>query len=114
MGAAEDERERLWTAIHVNGDRITDLKAVVETRNEIMRETITEAVKDAMPRALLNDEQHDFVVLLFNQMRERAAFRKRIMESAILWAVPLLILAGLGVLGTVVREYMISHGMWKP
>lgn len=106
----DDEREKIWRAIGVIDDRVTELKAVVDTRNELMRETITDAVKQSMPTALLNNDQHAYVEIAFQRWKDRAAFRKKVIESAAIWAIPLILLFFLGI----VREYAINHGMWKP
>lgn len=110
----EDERERFWKALQVNSDRITELEAVVTTRNEMMRETITQAVQSAMPTALLNDAEHEFVQMLFDEWKDRKEYwrsvKRKIVESAAIWAIPIVI----GALFIMAREYAIAHGMWKP
>jgi len=109
MGAPDDEATRLWTAMHVNSDRITDLKAVVETRNEMMRDTIKEAVKDAMPTALLTDDEHRWVQLAIKRQQQSIAFRQSVIDktlTGLIWAA----LVGLAV---VFKEFFIGHG-WRP
>lgn len=106
----EDEREKVWRALHTNSDRITELEATVNTRNEMMRESILSAVREAMPKALLTDEQHRWLLMAIEASAQRAMLRRKILESAAIWAVPLLLVAAL----TVFREYAIAHGMWSP
>lgn len=114
MASPVEELEKVWTALHTNSDRITELEAIVNTRNEILRETITSAVQEAMPKALLSDEQHEYVNLAFQRWKDRAALHKKIIESTAIWAVPMIILAALVLLGEGIKTYMITHGMWRP
>ena len=99
----EDERAAVWQAIQVNGDRITEVR-------DTMHDTITRAVKDAMPKALMTDDQHRFLQELIERQQQGRKFRQKIIESSAVWAIPLLILA----LMAIFREYAIAHGMWKP
>ena len=59
----EDERDKVWRALHTNSDRITELEATVNTRNEMMRESILSAVREAMPSSLMSDDEHRWVKL---------------------------------------------------
>lgn len=106
----DDERAAFWQAVHTVDDRVTALEATVNTRNEMMRETIQAAVREAMPSAILSDEQHRWVQLAIEREAQRAAFRRKVIESSAIWAVPFVILAVLAVF----REYAIAHGMWRP
>lgn len=105
-----DEREAFWKALGVNSDRITAIEAVMRERDESMREIILEAVRDAMPTRLPTEKQLQYLDDAIERQAQNIAFRRRIIESSAVWAVPLLILAFLAM----VREYMIAHGMWKP
>jgi len=106
----EDEREAFWKALGVNSDRITALEAVVRDRDDAMREMIREAVRDAMPTRLPTEKQLQYLDSAIERQAQSIAFRRRVLESSAIWAVPLLILAFLAM----VREYMIAHGMWRP
>lgn len=108
------ELEKIWTALGHNADRITELEVVVSTRNEMLRETVKSAVQDAMPKALLNDEQHEYVALAFQQWKDRAAFHKKIIESTAIWAIPMIILLLAAGAWEGIKAYGIAHGMWKP
>ena len=109
----DDEREAFWKAIHTVDDRVTELKAVVDTRNETMREAIKDAVREAMPRALLSDDQHAFVVMAMKREEQRAQYRQKVIDSATLWAIP----TALGLIGfalwTLLKEYLVAHGLWR-
>mgnify|MGYP003441891838 CR=1 FL=1 len=110
MTSPEDERAAFWKAVQVNSDRITELEAVVETRNDMMRDTIRDAVQQAMPTALISDEEHRWLKLQIERQSQSVAFRKKIIESSAIWGV--LLLGGWVLL--VLKEYAVAHGMWKP
>ena len=96
-----EERDRVWRGIEANGVRIDELR-------DTMRETITQAVKDAMPRALLTEEEHRAVQLVIKKQTQSIAFRQKIIDNTVtglVWA----LVVGLGVM---VREYLVAHG-WK-
>jgi hypothetical protein len=105
----DDERESFWKAVHTVDDRVTALEATVRTRNELMSETIHAAVREAMPTALLSDDEHQFLKNLIVIQSQRVAFRRKIIEGAALWSVLGLIAWALLVL----KEYIVNHG-WKP
>lgn len=98
---SDDERERVWRAIEANGVRIDDLR-------DTMRETITEAVKDSMPKALLTDDEHRYVQTAIKREAQKLAFRQSVIDKTLtgfVWA----LVVGLGVM---VKEYLVAHG-WK-
>lgn len=106
----DDERAAFWSAVHTVDDRVTRLEAKCEERGEMTKDSIMQAVREAMPRAVLTEEQHRWVELAIQAQAERAALRKAIIEKSLLglvWAT----IAGLVVMA---REYAIAHGMWKP
>ena len=70
-----DKEVQLWRAIDYNGERIDALQLD-------MRETVTQAVKDAMPNALLNADEHRWVQLAIKREAQTIAFRQP-RESAI-------------------------------
>lgn len=110
MSGPEDERERFWRAVELNAEKITELEAVVNTRQEMMRETITQAVQSAMPKAMLTDDEHRWVQLAIKREVQQIAFRQAVIEKssiALIWA-------GIVFIGVVAREYMVAHGMWRP
>lgn len=106
----EDEREAFWKALNMNSDRITELEAIVNTRNELMGQSIKEAVREAMPSALMSDDEHRWVKMAIQAEAQRAAFRRAVIEKSLLG----LIWAALAGAALVVREYAIAHGMWRP
>lgn len=107
---ATEERDAFWKALNMNSDRITELEAIVSTRNEMMRESVSAAVREAMPNTLLSEEEHRWVKLAIEKEAQAIAFRRAVIEKSLLG----LIWAGVVGLGFVVREYAIAHGMWRP
>lgn len=106
----DDERAAFWKALHTVDDRVTALEAVVNTRNDLMRESIQAAVKEAMPKSLLSDEEHRWVQLAIERQVQMIAFRRAVIEKTLLG----LIWAGIIAAGLVVKDYAVSHGMWRP
>ncbi len=82
---------------------------------ELIREAVRDAVRDALPgHECLADDELSAVRLLISRETQRAQFRKKIIDSSVAWAIPaLLALLGL-TLWTMLREYAIAHGVWKP
>jgi len=105
----EDERAAFWKAVHTVDDRVTSLEAVLNTRQEQMREAIQAAVREAMPTALLSDDQHRWVTMSIEREAQRVLFRRKVIERAAIWAIPITIL---GIL-KIFYEYILNHG-WKP
>ena len=106
----EDERDKVWRALHATSDRITELEATVSTRNEMMRESILSAVREAMPSSLLSDDEHRWVKLAIEKEAQSIAYRKKVIEhttTGLVWAA----IVGLGYM---VREWAVAHGLWKP
>lgn len=96
-----EERDRVWRAIEANGMRIDHLQETIQT-------TIIQAVRDAMPRALLTEEELIAVQLVIRKQAQSIAFRQKIIDNTVTGLVWMLV-AGVGVM---VREYLMSHG-WK-
>ena len=106
----DDEREAFWKAVHTVDDRVTALESAMNTRNELMRDAIHSAVREAMPTALLSDDEHRWVRLAIKREAEAAAFRRAVIEKSFIG----LVWAGIVGLGLIIREYAIAHGMWRP
>jgi len=96
-----EDRDRVWRAIEANGARIDHLQETIQS-------TIIKAVKDAMPRALLSEEELIAVQLVIRKQAQSIAFRQKIIDNTVTGLVWMLV-AGVGVM---VREYLMSHG-WK-
>ena len=109
MSDPNDERERIWTAVGKVSDRVTSIEAKIEERHDMTREMIFAAVHDAMPKAMLNDEEHRWVQLAIRRETQLAEFRKKVIESATIWALLLVLGAALFIL----KEFFANHG-WKP
>ena len=108
MGSTE-EADRFWKALDVTADRLTELEAVMKTRNEHMRESILSAVKEAMPSALLSEEEHTWVKMAIQKEAQSIALRRAIIEKSLAG----LVWAGIVAFALVIREYAIAHGMWR-
>ena len=96
-----DERDRVWKAIEANGIRIDNLQ-------DTIHDTITQAVRDAMPRALLSDDEHRYVQAAIKKQTQSIAFRQKIIDNTLTglaWA----LIVGIGVMA---KEYLVAHG-WK-
>jgi CHASE3 domain sensor protein len=109
----DDEREAFWKALHLNSDRITELEAVVNTRNEMMRESIQSAVRDAMPKTLVSDYEHAFLRMLMEREERSAKFQQRVIDSSVVWAVPTLLGGILWILWKLVSAWLSARGLWK-
>ena len=109
-----DERAKLWQAVGTVDDRVSGLEAIVNARTEMMRDSIQAAVREAMPTSLMSDEEYRWVKMAIKRESDKAEFRKKIIESTAIWAIPVLIGSGLVMFGKPVVEYMVAHGMWKP
>ena len=97
----EDERAQVWRAIEANGTRIDNLETVME-------QTVTRAVKEAMPTALLNAEEYRWVQLAIRREAQSIAFRQSVIDktlTGLVWA----LIVGMGIM---VKEYMTAHG-WR-
>lgn len=96
----DDERERVWSAIQTNGDRITQLR-------DDMTATVRDAVREAMPSALLSDEQHRWVELAIKKEAQSIAFRQSVIDKTLLG----LIWAALAGGGYVLKSWLESRGL---
>ena len=97
----DDEKSgQIWRSIYHNSSRIDALQLDI-------RETVTQAVKEAMPTALLNAEEYRWVQLAIKREAQIIAFRQSVIDKTLAGLVWALIL-GLGVL---VKEYLASHGL---
>lgn len=105
-----DERESFWKAVHTVDDRVTALEATVRTRNEMMSDTIKDAVREVMPSALLSDDEHRWVKLAIQREAQMVAFRRAVIEKTLIG----LTWAGIVAVGVILREFAIAHGLWRP
>lgn len=106
----DDERAAFWEAVHTVDDRVTDLKARFEERDNMTLEMIERAVRAAMPKALLTDEEHGWVKLAIQREAQMIAFRRAVIEKSFIG----LVWAGILGIGIIIREYAIAHGVWRP
>ena len=98
----DEKSGQVWSAIQYNSSRIDTLQLDI-------RETVTQAVREAMPTALLNAEEYRWVQLAIKREAQTIAFRQSVIDktlTGLVWA----LIVGLGVL---VKEYLAAHG-WKP
>lgn len=77
-------------------------------------EAVAEAVKEVSEHNFLSPEEREWVRLAIKREARQEEFREKIISSTaigVLWA----LLAGIGgALLIAAKEYMISHGMWRP
>lgn len=81
----------------------------IDTLQLDIRETIMQAVKEAMPTALLNAEEYRWVQLAIKREAQIIAFRQRVIDKTLTGLVWSLIIG----LGVMVKEYLAAHG-WRP
>ena len=78
---------------------------------DALRDLIRDAVRDAMPaHECLADDELSAVRLLIRRETQRVEFRRAVIEKTLLG----LLWAGIVAAGLLVREYAVSHGMWRP
>ena len=106
----EDERAAFWAAVHATDDRVTDLRARFEERDSMTLDMIQDAVRAAMPKAMMTDEEHVWVKMAIQREAQMIAFRRAVIEKTFIG----LVWAGIIGLGIVIREYAIAHGIWRP
>lgn len=109
----DDERAAFWQAVHTVDDRVTALEATVTTRNEMMRESILSAVREAMPKNLVSDGEHEFLRMLMEREKRKAQFQQKIIEGTAIWAVPSLIGGALWVIWKLFVGWASAKGLWK-
>lgn len=107
-----DPQDRFWEALNAVLDRVQRVETTVDQRALVMRETIKEAVQEAMPSGLLTDEELRWVKLAIKRESERAEYRAAVIQKSTIGV--LLMLAG--AIGTgvllVLRDFVMAHG-WK-
>lgn len=95
----DEERARVWRAIEVNGERLTEL-------TEDLPEMIKDAVERAMPSALLSTDEHRWVQLAIKRESQAIEFRRAVIEktlTSLLWSLVL----GAGI---IFKEYLSNRG----
>lgn len=103
----EQDRARIWEAVAHVGDRITDLESTVGERKEVMVATIKEAVQEAMPVALLTDDEYRWVKLAIEREAQSVAFRRAVIQKTLMG----LVWAGVVGVGLMFKEYLAAHGL---
>lgn len=82
-----------------------------DDHDDALRDLIREAVREAMPQhECLADDELSAVRLLIQREAQRVEFRRAVIEKTMLG----LLWAGIVAAGLLVREYAVSHGMWRP
>lgn len=97
----DQKNAQVWKAIQYNSDRIDALQLD-------MCETVTQAVKEAMPNALLSSDEYHWVKLAIKRESQSIAFRQSVIDKTL----TALVLAMIGGLVVIVKEYLAAHG-WK-
>lgn len=107
------EENRIWRELKEAQEQIVELKSQVVERREFMKETIEtaveSAVKAAMPKTPLTDDEHRWIQLAIQSEAQSIAFRRAVIEKSLTGLVWALIVG----IGMVLREYFTAHG-WKP
>lgn len=94
-----------------HGTRIASIEETLERHLQSIDSRVTTAITAAVKSAItLSTEEQEWVRLSVLSKKQSVEFRNKVIQSSILWAIPLVFAAIL----TVCREYMINHGMWKP
>lgn len=109
----EDEREAFWKAVGVVDDRVSELTGRFEERESMTLEMIQRAVREAMPKTLVSEGEHEFLRMLMAREERRAKFQQKIIDSSVVWAVPALLGGSLWVLWKLVASWLSAHGLWK-
>jgi hypothetical protein len=77
-------------------------------------EAVTKAVAEISATKLLSDEEREWVRMAVKREARKEAFYEKIMQSTAVTAVWMLLAGVAGGLLIGMKEYMISHGMWRP
>ena len=104
----DDERKDIWQAYHTTSDRVTRIESICEQHSTQLHDTIRAAVREAMPSALLSDDEHAWVKLAIKRDAQSIAFRQAVIEKSTIG----LVWAGLGLAGVMFMEFLRAHG-WK-
>lgn len=81
-----------------------------DVSGDALRKLIGDAVRASVPaHECLSDEELAAVRSLIQSMARRAKFREAVIEKSLIG----LIGAAVVWLGVIVREYAISHGLWR-
>lgn len=93
--------------LHISNHQLQARIYVLETH---LPARIKEAVEEAIEGRLPTEDERRWVQLAVKRQAQSVAFRQAVIEKTLPW----LIIAAVGFVGHVIREYMINHGMWKP
>ena len=104
LSSAED-RQRLWLMVASNTERVTALERTLPA-------IVQQAVRDAMPKALLSDDQHEWVELAIAKQKQQIAFRQAVIEKTLLGVIWAILAGGATIIWMVLKEYAGLHG-WK-
>ena len=109
--SSQENPDQVWRALHLNSDRITALEVITKERQDALRDTITSAVQDAMPKALLTDQQLRWVELAIEREAESQKFRAAVIEKSLGGLiVAMLVFIGAGA-WVVLKEFLANHGL---
>jgi len=105
----QEKEESIWSALRTTVDRVTELEVLVKERTESLRTTIKEAVAEAMPSALLSDDEHRWLQNAIKRQEQSIDFRNKVIQGTATWTMIALLIW----IGIVLKEYIFAHG-WKP
>lgn len=100
--------------MEVSERRMQDLETDCKGRYESIREEVRAAVQESMPRSIISDEEIRWIKMAIQRERERGLFRKKVIESTAIWAVPVLIALFIGLWWELLKSYAAAHGWGKP
>jgi hypothetical protein len=106
----DDERTRIQRQLDYLGESMSRVDQEVDKLRDGLPAAVKAAIKEAMPEVVLSADEQRSLRLLIKRQEQNLKLREAIIEkslTALMWA------AIVGV-GLMIKEYMVSHGMWKP
>lgn len=79
----------------------------------LVKGAVAEAIEDIAPRILSTDE-HEWVRLAMKRAARQEEFRDKVLNSTAIGVVWVFLASIATAILVAVKEYMISHGMWRP
>jgi hypothetical protein len=110
----DDERARINDQFRYLADGLTRVDSEIEELRRTLTEDVRRAVKEAAPEVILTAKEQrrilEFIDLEIERKQQSVRLRQALIEKGL---TALMLMSVAGILA-MIREYMISHGMWKP